>query len=303
MPSNPFALMCSGDLKDIFLNWPRRELAALGVEGEGLPILVSTLPLGLSHQSHRIRFGDNDLVLKCRLLGVDDLGLDQRAEHVSQGLAAQAGLAPELLHHDEELGFSLTRFVSGEHWSHDVLPSCAQLERMAELLRRLHGLPQASGAIDLLARLDHYWELLKSKDSAMALGLRGAYSKIREATEFLSFNVSQRCHCHNDLVLENLIDHHSDEVGGLGLSLIDWEYAAQNDPFFDLAAFLGNWPESEELSRDLLMAYLGGVSEENMCHLKWSKVAYHGLSLFWLALFDPKASSALLVQQERLRHL
>jgi thiamine kinase-like enzyme len=295
--------MCSGDLDEIFSNWPRLQLSTLGVEGEGLPKIMATLPLGLSHRSYRIKFGDNDLVLKRRILNVDDLGLDESAERFSQRLAYQAGLAPELIYHDESFGYTLSRFVVGEHWRRDALPSPNQVLQVAKLLRRLHDLPPALETIDLLARLDHYWGLLKAKDQSMSKDLDATYAMVREATESLCCRYPQRRHCHNDLVLENLLVLSGSRDEALGISLIDWEYAAQNDPFFDFAAFLGNWPESEALSHELLGTYLGEVVDDDMRHLRWSKFAYHGLSLLWLALFDGEDSLAFLDQQERLRRL
>jgi thiamine kinase len=56
--------------------------------------------------------------------------------------------------------------------------------------------------------------------------------------------------CHNDV-------HHLNLVDDGRLWLIDWEYAGQGDPYFDLASFCCYHTLSNSARRELLRTYLG----------------------------------------------
>lgn len=57
--------------------------------------------------------------------------------------------------------------------------------------------------------------------------------------------------CHNDLVKDNLLFKFNDVV------IIDWEYAAMNNPYFDLASFISENNLSEEQENFFLSKYFG----------------------------------------------
>lgn len=57
--------------------------------------------------------------------------------------------------------------------------------------------------------------------------------------------------CHNDLVKDNLLFKFNDVV------LIDWEYGAMNNPYFDLASFVSENNLSEEQENFFLSKYFG----------------------------------------------
>ena len=59
------------------------------------------------------------------------------------------------------------------------------------------------------------------------------------------------CLCHNDLVPGNLLATLD------GLKLVDWEYAAMGDPFYDLAVFGYYRQLDAAATQQLLTAYLG----------------------------------------------
>jgi thiamine kinase-like enzyme len=90
----------------------------------------------------------------------------------------------------------------------------------------------------------------------------------------------QRVPCHNDLIASNLLDD------GQQLWAIDWEYAGNNDPFFDLATLVANWRLSRHQQSQLIEAYQGQCLPVDLAHLDHCRAAYHWLELLWLALFS-----------------
>ena len=63
------------------------------------------------------------------------------------------------------------------------------------------------------------------------------------------------CCCHNDIVAENVIQHS-------GLKLLDWGYACDNEPMFDLASVIGFHDLDKAQTDVLLGAYSGGAAPE-----------------------------------------
>ena len=177
------------------------------------------------------------------------LGIDRRNEVVCQDAASTWGLAPEVIHHED--GLLITRFVEGRTLAADDVADRAVLDRLAALLRRLHG------AWDALAGQVLYFcpfqtirtyartavRLGEAMPSDMAAMLEDARELSRRIAPF------RPVLCHNDLLPANLIDD------GRRLWLVDWEYAGVGHPLFDLANVAGNSALDEDREFMLLSAY------------------------------------------------
>jgi len=65
--------------------------------------------------------------------------------------------------------------------------------------------------------------------------------------------------------------------------LIDWEYAAVGDRFFDLATIAEQHRFDPDEANGLLRAYLGEICAEDSRRLDRYRAFYQGLKLLWLA--------------------
>jgi len=183
------------------------------------------------------------------------LGLDRERERAIVATAAAAGLTIPYRVFDLERGYCLRPFVEGQALASSDLDSDT-LAQLAALLRLLHSQPAGGRPFDPVAAARRYAAQLAT---AAAFRLAGQaadlYAAIPPAT-------ARAALCHNDLVSSNVL-----RIAGGGLLLIDWEYAAPGDPWFDLAvvvrhhelgpgpaqAFLAAWleraPQAAELER------------------------------------------------------
>ena len=82
------------------------------------------------------------------------------------------------------------------------------------------------------------------------------------------------CCCHNDLVAENILetDH---------LRFLDWEYACDNDPFFDLATLTTHHVLNDEQIDALLDAYFEGDGARWHKRLERQAGVYAALLYLW----------------------
>ena len=72
-------------------------------------------------------------------------------------------------------------------------------------------------------------------------------------------------------------------IEGKELALIDWEYAAIGDPFFDLATIAEQHQFDCDETSGLLRAYFGEALEEDARRLDRYRTFYHSLNCLWLA--------------------
>jgi thiamine kinase-like enzyme len=209
---------------------------------------VEPISSGLTNHNYVVRAGADAYVARlgpARPL----LGIDRRNEVVCQQAAGSWGLAPEVVHHED--GLLITRFVNGRVLEPADVRAPELLERLAELLRHLHG------AWDTLAGEVLYFcpfqtiRTYARSAAALAAELPADLGAMLEDARRLSRRIApfRPVLCHNDLMPANLIDH------GHRLWLVDWEYAGVGHPLFDLANASANAALDEDQDRALLAAY------------------------------------------------
>ena len=139
-------------------------------------------------------------------------------------LVKKAELDVNTLYYNQETGIKITQFVDDLKTFNEYTGS-DKLVRTAALMKRLHALQSPIGyAFDPISRYLQYRLYVKKPlidDTQAAL--------ILDAVKNLSYVPTL---CHNDWVPGNVgFSQHKDV-------LIDYEYAGDNDPFFDVMSFI-----------------------------------------------------------------
>lgn len=218
-----------------------------GVPGLQQARVVECLMDGPTNTSYRVARDGESFVLRLDKPQTRMLGLDRDSEYTVCAAVAAAGLTPPHLYVDRAAGVCLRPFVPGRSMRCDELLDPRVLGRLAGLLRRLHRLPPVGSPFDPVSAARRYAEQVATPQ---AIGLAGEAARlmalIREYSSPLAI-------CHNDLVAENLLLTPDREI-----VLIDWEYAATGDPFFDLAVVVRHHGLSDSLASGFLEAYLEG---------------------------------------------
>ena len=198
------------------------------------------------------------------------LGLNRSNEKQVCQVVADAGLAPEPLYFDPAAGIYLRRYLPGRSWVDSDLDSPGKLERLARLLRELHGLAPVGATFEPLAAARRYAAQLGSEQSRAILG------QAENLMQQINADSMVPALCHNDLVCHNVLE-------GERLLLIDWEYAGIGDPFFDLAVVVQHHGLDEKSMHDFLRAYLErSTSDREIKHLQLQCNFYNGLLELWV---------------------
>jgi thiamine kinase-like enzyme len=198
------------------------------------------------------------------------IALDRSCELAILGRAAEAGLAPHIVFSDIERGILVTEFLTNPVWSSSDLQQAKNLEALADLLRRVHALPACGMNLDLNLSAVRYEEFLRGRH-----GLHAYATRCVDVISSIPATGHLVC-CHNDIVADNIISSQP-------LKLIDWEYAGDNEPLFDLASIICFHNLDERNSHVLLDAYSGGANAALRERLIDQMRVFDAIQWLWLA--------------------
>jgi aminoglycoside phosphotransferase (APT) family kinase protein len=224
----------------------------LPAELRGPSTTISKVSAGLSGAGvYRVDSGAGAFVLK---IAADASTVEAWRRKVRvQQLAADAGLAPRVVHVDEERRAVVSDFLADRGFIamfRDPRNHGAAMQQLDESVRRVHGLPLPDDAepADGLNFLAGAWS-----------GLAGGFplpAFVRDAAQqLLAEQPPTRDRAlvmsHNDVNPTNLAHD------GTRLLFLDWDTAAPNDPWFDLASIAVFLRMDAESCRRLIAAYEG----------------------------------------------
>ncbi len=134
------------------------------------------------------------------------------------------GLTSETIYFDVDSGVKLARFVPGSNF----IESGINYEKAASYMQKFH-----NTKFENLVPYDHFgrltsYENLHTNEQEKYVELKKYFTEIYD--QFLVKHIDKPCH--NDSQLANFIVTDNDQ-----LFLVDFEYAALNDPIYDFACF------------------------------------------------------------------
>jgi thiamine kinase-like enzyme len=209
---------------------------------------LKKLNKGLTNQNFLIHTAHHALVF--RLPYADQSNIVNRAHEA----AAMRAVAPfnldfETLYFDPSTGVKMTRYVEAFR-SFDETQAEARIERTATLMRRLHALNTTIGfAFDPIQRYRQYRSHVKKpriEDTHAEVTLTQIQALKRPMTL-----------CHNDWVEGNIGFTDAKDY------LIDYEYAGDNDPYFDVMSFITENTLSVDEEQRFIEAYFQRTLDAN----------------------------------------
>lgn len=217
------------------------------LEGEAVP-----LDGGITNRNYRARFGATEVVI--RMPGKDTglLGIDREAERRANECAARVGVAPEVVAALADPPCLITRFVCGRELGPEELREAAALTEVAAALRAVHdsGERLAVGFSGFRI-VETYAERASARGVTPPPDYATAHATAERIEAALTGVIGPPILCHNDLLPANFLSSDA------GIRLIDWEYAAMGDPYFDLGNFAVNNGLGAAQEEAFLGAYLG----------------------------------------------
>ena len=233
------------------------------------PTLVRIFTNGLNHHTGLIESAGKQYVLKV---------FTHSGEHAINvhRWAEQYGIAPQVY-------YANGRILVMQY----IKPAPINLDSLAQTLAQLHraqGQPSNATRFDIIASCQAY---LQSLDSNM----QNLHQQLLPALQHFAQDSTPWCACHNDLVSANCLFTQDTAV------LIDWEYATQHNPWFDLAAVIYYFDLSGQQTEVFLERYQTGWSaQQYRAILLSAQIAVLWCDVLWyLSKFDAPDLSRKLV--------
>ena len=230
---------------------------------------------GLTNVNHLVERDGGRFVLRIPGAGTSEY-IDRRAEAVAARSAAAAGVNAEVVFFDDSDGLMVTRFVDGAvTMDAERFTDLAAAARAGAAFRRLHT-TAAPFATDfrLFPMIDEYKALLAAKGATLPSGYADAERRATAARAALEARPVALVPSHCDPLCENFLDT------GARMYVIDYEYAGNNDPMWDLGDLSVEGGFTAAQDEALLRGYFGTeppveqmgrmVLYKALCDLLWT---------------------------------
>jgi thiamine kinase-like enzyme len=249
------------------------DAAVAHLEGVLGPLRGGPSPLsgGITNHNFRARFGDHDVVLRVAGRDTDLLGIDRATER--DATRAAAGIAPDVIAFDPRHECLVTTFIDGRPVEESELRG-PMLAEVAAALRSIHSGRRLTYAFSPWQRVARY----RATAVRRRMPLPPGFDEVSAAAARISAALGPRpsAPCHNDLLTANFLHD------GTRLRILDWEYAGQGDPLFDLANLASNNGFDEGDEERLLEAYYGSPPRaDQLAGLRLMRL----MAAFWEAMW------------------
>jgi thiamine kinase-like enzyme len=241
----------------------------------GLPADAATTRLaGLTNVNHLVVVGEDRFVLRVPGEGTSEY-INRVEEEVAARSAAAAGVNAEVIFFDATDGLMVTRFIDdAATMNAERFRDLDAVGRAARAFRQLHTSAKSFATDFALFRMiDEYKELLESKGAALPDGYEDVQQQAGMVRTALEASPTPLVPCHCDPLCENFLDT------GERMFIIDYEYAGNNDPMWDLGDLSVEGGFAAAQDDALLRAYF---DDEPPLDQRGRMVAYKALcDLLW----------------------
>ncbi|WP_459852229.1 phosphotransferase [Dongia sp. agr-C8] len=230
---------------------------------------------GLTNQNHKLTTPVGIFVLRIPGAGTAEY-ISRENESLAARITSEIGVNAPLVFFDARDGVQLTRFIEGGvTMNTERFKDLGSVRRAAQSLKRVHDCGRPfKNRFELFQMIDEYLDILAKKDAPLPDGYHDVKREAEAVRKALSARPLPIVPCHCDPLAENFLDT------GSQVYVIDWEYAGNNDPMWDLgdvSVEAGFGPDQDEA---LLRAYFDGEPGANdrgrmvmykaMCDLLWT---------------------------------
>jgi thiamine kinase-like enzyme len=221
----------------------------------GRPLRFERIAAGITNLNWRITLSDPEEIFFLKIHGPGtESFIDREVAHEAAIKAGDAGIAPRLLFYDAADGIEVYEYLHG-------FRSCGVLETQHPTIRQnivrayktVHATQSLSVAKDGFAQLDQHLNRLRQMGAELPRDFEEMLWQRRRAEQAIRASGMDLVACFNDGYVSNYM--YNDD---LAVKIIDWEYAANNDPYWDLTMFSWeNFYTDPQSRRELIEIYDG----------------------------------------------
>ena len=219
--------------------------------------VVSPIHRGVEGACFNLSLDGEALFLKVRYPDMAAF-FDDQAVAANCGRAAEAGVSPQIRFSDPGRGLLVFERL-GPDWTWgkvDDFADPALLEAVVGAKKRLHdgpGFMQSQSVFDLIER---HWAMASHEQVTLPADVPDLLERVRGFGEAVAASGIDPRPCHGDGVASNIMIGPAGEV-----RLVDFDMAANSDPYFDLGSLMVELFQFDEDARQVLEIYDGRFDE------------------------------------------
>jgi len=217
----------------------------------GSPRTVEELSGGLTNQNLKVTTPAGEYVVRLARSDSSLLGIDRDAESYNTKAAEASGAGAPFVDYRPDLGVLVIGFVGGRSYVNEDLRTPGTIPRLAAAIRMLHSGPRFSTDFDMFVRQPTYLRTCVTKGFPIPADYVSYGADFLRIQGALASRPLPTVPCNNDLLAGNIVDD------GDRIWLIDYDYAGNNDAYFELG---NSWTECElddDQLAELVTAYVG----------------------------------------------
>jgi len=246
---------------------------------------ITALGGGLTNMNYRVDTKEGVYVMRVSDTATGILGINRENEKLNTERANIAGVGPVVIDFLPAENVLVLSWINARTLhKEDLQQQSGLLSRVAGALKTLHAGPAFAG--------DFYFPVIRSK--YLEIVLRNNYfiparylsvePMIRQLEKIMEATQEERVPCNNDLLPENFLDD------GEKIWIIDYEYAGQNEPSFEIGNLAGEAALSEKQITTLCDAYWQQHRPSKIARARaWSMIARYGWVL-WASIQEAISS-------------
>lgn len=237
--------------------------ASLGkiTDWQGLTTTYARIDAGLTNFNFLVHVDELDRTYFAKVVGPNtEVFINRKVAHEAAVLSSNCGVGPTIAQYIEEDDFEVYDFLTGyrNFTITDMLdPEISETVMMA--YAKIHSGAPLSATKTGFDQIREHAEQVREAGADTSPFFEGLLAGMEQAEVVLSSSGMAMVPCFNDCYVTNYMVNDKRE-----LRIVDWEYGANNDPYWDLASyFFESFADADARTR-LLKAYnpRGGVHEE-----------------------------------------
>jgi thiamine kinase-like enzyme len=236
---------------------------------------VSALPGGLTNQNFKVVTDTGAYVARVWSDGGHLLGINREHEFRNSVIAANAGVGAPVIEYRPLEHVLVLGFIEGRTLGNADVGRPEMIPRIAAACRALHGGERFAGDFDMFEIQPRYYAVATGAGMRIPAGYDELSPAFAAAQRALAVRPEGTVPCNNDLLAANFIDD------GQRIWLIDYEYAGNNDPCFELGNIAGECHLPAEALAALVTAYYGRPRRSRVARAQlFALVASYGWTLW-----------------------
>jgi thiamine kinase-like enzyme len=244
----------------------------------GRSVVAERIQAGLTNTNYRVEVDGTPFFVRIPGAATELLAVDRANELHNTRAAAEAGVAPAVVHAIPEWDVFVLAWLPATTMSNESLRAPGMPARIGATLRRLHGGPRFRDDFDMVRLSERYLALVDERSIAIPAGYREHLDRVPRIEAALARNAPPTVPCHNDLLADNYLDD------GERLWLVDWEYSGNNDPAFELGNTAQELGYGEEQQTELCRAYFGEASPALLARMRLQMIMSDVGWTLWAAI-------------------